>query len=174
MKSCWRKTVFLLPAAVSFAFASQRKENPQRRDVFAGVPFLLWGGTSEAERRILVFLPSYQDPEGFWEHEKTDASLIVPIAVRPRGPRFAEELTHRDFLYEGPAATSKKGRLIVQLQMYLPTLIPTSATFRSKPVRRFKPSSPLTTKGRRSVYFSLICWRETRSAKKPLAFISSS
>ena len=43
MKSCWRKTVFLLPAAVSFAFASQRKENPQRRDVFAGVPFLLWG-----------------------------------------------------------------------------------------------------------------------------------
>ncbi len=91
-------TGFLGLAEQAAFFTAQRKENPQRRDVFAGVPFLLWGGTPEAERRILVFLPSYQDPEGFWEREKTDASLIVPIAVRPRGPRFAEELTHRDFL----------------------------------------------------------------------------
>ena len=54
-------------------------------------PYITMGGYPEAERRIAVF---GLNGEGECEY----ASPIVCVAIKPVSQRFADELTHRDFL----------------------------------------------------------------------------
>ena len=54
------------------------------------VTWLMGGGYETAERKIVCFLPSYED-------ETADLPISILEAV-PASPRFAEALTHRDFL----------------------------------------------------------------------------
>ena len=54
------------------------------------VQAVLDGGYEAAERKIVCFLPSYED-------ETADLPIRILEAV-PESPRFAEELTHRDYL----------------------------------------------------------------------------
>ncbi|MBQ6364087.1 MAG: RNA-binding protein [Lachnospiraceae bacterium] len=61
----------------------------------AGVPFVLYGGFEEAERRVLCFLPSYLEAEDF---AMSAGETVSCIEVRPLNVRFADKLTHRDFL----------------------------------------------------------------------------
>ena len=85
-------------------------------------PVVLWGGYEEAERKIAVFLPSYLDKENFLAGERTASeelsserrrgaserdretdrhgalSLITCLLCKPLQAKFADELTHRDFL----------------------------------------------------------------------------
>ena len=56
------------------------------------VRYLLDGGYEDAERRVVCFLPSYSSESGR-EHLP-----VVRLAVTPRDLRFAEKLTHRDYL----------------------------------------------------------------------------
>lgn len=54
------------------------------------VRFILTGGYETAERKIVYFLPSYEDE-----------TAVLPISIIKASPlnlRFAEELTHRDYL----------------------------------------------------------------------------
>ncbi len=53
---------------------------------------LLWGGYENAERRAVFFLPSYGDEE--------EEKMLSPVwlCISPKAERFAEELTHRDYL----------------------------------------------------------------------------
>lgn len=51
--------------------------------------FELWGGYPDAERRMLQFYPDGFDKETF---------PIVCVCIRPANPKFADTLTHRDFL----------------------------------------------------------------------------
>ncbi|MCI5649005.1 MAG: RNA-binding protein [Fusicatenibacter sp.] len=57
-----------------------------------GVRYVLYGGYEMAERRAALFLPSYG--------EEGDSSLlpITYVKIRPLNDKFAEDLTHRDFL----------------------------------------------------------------------------
>ncbi len=48
------------------------------------------GGYETAERKIVCFLPSYEDENSRFTNQYTEAV--------PASPRFAEALTHRDFL----------------------------------------------------------------------------
>ena len=63
-----------------------------------GVPYVVYGGWEDAERTVVVFLPSYLEEESFLAGEAADPQVIACIEVRPVNLRFAEELTHRDFL----------------------------------------------------------------------------
>lgn len=54
------------------------------------VRFMLTGGYEPAERKIVCFLPSYE--------EETMEPPISILEVKPVSPRFAEALTHRDYL----------------------------------------------------------------------------
>ena len=74
-----------------------------RRGAYAGedrldpAPVVLWGGYEEAERKIAVFLPSYIERESFLESEGANP-VITCLLSRPLQAKFADELTHRDFL----------------------------------------------------------------------------
>ena len=52
----------------------------------------LCGGHEDADRRVGIFMPSYYSREG------AEEELISCIRVRPVNERFADELSHRDFL----------------------------------------------------------------------------
>ena len=54
------------------------------------VRFMLTGGYEPAERKIVCFLPSYE--------EETMEPPISILEVKPVSPRFAEALTHRAYL----------------------------------------------------------------------------
>lgn len=63
-----------------------------------GVSCFLYGGFEEAERCCAVFLPSYLDREAFLEGEKEDPQVVACLEIRPLQDKFADDLTHRDFL----------------------------------------------------------------------------
>ena len=63
-----------------------------------GVSYLLYGGVDEPERAVICFLPEYFDVETFLLQERAEESIISCILIEPVNKRFADELTHRDFL----------------------------------------------------------------------------
>ncbi|WP_044914677.1 YlmH family RNA-binding protein [Butyrivibrio sp. WCE2006] len=63
-----------------------------------GVDYCIYGGTSEPERAVMCFLPSYLDEENFLQAEAVQSDVISCILIEPVNKRFADELTHRDFL----------------------------------------------------------------------------
>ena len=52
--------------------------------------YQLAGGYEMAERKVVCFLPSY-------EEEQTEYPFVC-LSAKPVNPRFAEELSHRDYL----------------------------------------------------------------------------
>lgn len=86
---CWQRDV---PSHTEFLtlneqtiFHSIRRELPSAR-------FILAGGYDTAERKIVCFLPSYE------EEIETAVLPISIIKAGPVSPRFAQPLTHRDYL----------------------------------------------------------------------------
>lgn len=65
---------------------------------FQGVPWVLYGGWEEAERRVLCFLPEYLSAGDFRQQEETEPEVVCCLEVRPVNRRFADALTHRDYL----------------------------------------------------------------------------
>lgn len=55
-----------------------------------GVQVASSGGFDDSERRIVCFLPSYMD--------KAPDEIFSFLEIAPSAPKFAEELSHRDFL----------------------------------------------------------------------------
>ena len=62
------------------------------------VHFCLYGGREEADRNVLVFLPSYLDAENFQLQEAAEPQVVACIRVLPVNARFADALNHRDYL----------------------------------------------------------------------------
>ena len=67
-------------------------------DVYNGVKFTLYGGYEDSERNVLCFLPSYLDAEGLKLQEDEGGSIVSCLKVVPVNAKFADKLTHRDFL----------------------------------------------------------------------------
>ncbi len=92
-----------LTHSVFFGFSEQSalleelgKRNRQK-DI-NGVPYLLFGGEEESERRCFVFLPSYMSKEDFLQNESTSPEVLACLHVYPKAEKFATPLTHRDYL----------------------------------------------------------------------------
>lgn len=65
---------------------------------FRGTEWVLYGGWEEAERRVLCFLPDYLDAETFLAGEEAAPQAVSCMEVRAVNHRFAEPLSHRDYL----------------------------------------------------------------------------
>ena len=63
-----------------------------------GAPYVIFGGWEEAERAVVTFLPSYMDRETFLAGEMEVPQVVSCIEVRAVNARFADELSHRDYL----------------------------------------------------------------------------
>ena len=63
-----------------------------------GARFCLYGGANEADRVVMAFLPEYLDEESFIAQEKEASDIVKCVCIAPANARFADELTHRDFL----------------------------------------------------------------------------
>ncbi len=63
-----------------------------------GVPFVVYGGRQDADRNVVCFLPSYQSEADFLRFEPETGSVIKLVHVLPRNRKFADALTHRDYL----------------------------------------------------------------------------
>ena len=86
---CYRRDV---PTYTEFLNLAEQDLFYRTVNKMPGVRYVLFGGYEMAERRAALFLPSYG--------EEGDPSML-PIAylvIRPLNDKFAEELTHRDFL----------------------------------------------------------------------------
>lgn len=59
---------------------------------------VFYGGTAEAERRILCFLPSYMSEEDFFRQEALLGEPVCCIRILPCSRKFAGNMTHRDYL----------------------------------------------------------------------------
>jgi RNA-binding protein YlmH len=66
--------------------------------IWKGCRWVLYGGFPEADRRVMCFLPDYLDSDSFAIQEETEPEVIVCLHAKPLNRRFAEELTHRDYL----------------------------------------------------------------------------
>ena len=71
---------------------------PQQSDRVGGTVFLLWGGFDEAERKVCAFLPSWQDKKGFILQETETPEVVSCLHIAPVQAKFADPLTHRDYL----------------------------------------------------------------------------
>ena len=67
-------------------------------DVYNGVKFTLYGGYEDCERNVLCFLPSYLDAQGLKLQEDEGGSIVSCLKIVPVNAKFADKLTHRDFL----------------------------------------------------------------------------
>lgn len=85
-------------AALFDGLLRSRGTGGEGRGSLEGVSCFLYGGFEDAERRCAVFLPSWMDEEAFWEEEKEEPSVVTCLEIRPLQDKFADDLTHRDFL----------------------------------------------------------------------------
>lgn len=67
-------------------------------DRIDGVTYCLFGGTSDPDRVMICFLPPYLDSDSFMEQANSPDSVLGCILIEPVNRRFADDLTHRDFL----------------------------------------------------------------------------
>ena len=65
---------------------------------YCGAEYVIYGGFDEAERAVVCFLPDYLDAETFLLSEKEEQNIISCIHITPLNNKFADELTHRDYL----------------------------------------------------------------------------
>lgn len=71
---------------------------PPLADRVEGAQYLLFGGFDEAERNCAVFLPSWLDAETFRAQEVQDPQILTCLRISPASARYADALTHRDYL----------------------------------------------------------------------------
>lgn len=64
---------------------------------YHGVSYFFYGGHEEDDRKILYFIPSYLTKEEALEEESLGATFSC-LHISPRNPKFADTLTHRDYL----------------------------------------------------------------------------
>lgn len=92
-----------LTCSVFFGYSEQsalleelRKRNWQK-DI-RGVPYILYGGEKESQRRCFVFLPSYRSEEDFYRSEASSPEVLICLRLYPKAEKFASPMAHRDYL----------------------------------------------------------------------------
>lgn len=64
---------------------------------YHGISYFFYGGHEEDDRKILYFLPPYLTKEEVLKEESEGASFAC-LHISPRNVKFADTLTHRDYL----------------------------------------------------------------------------
>ena len=71
---------------------------PDQSNRIGGAEYLLWGGYEDSERRVCAFLPSYMDADSFILQETDAPEVVSCLHISPVQVRFADDLSHRDYL----------------------------------------------------------------------------
>ncbi|MBQ7703300.1 MAG: RNA-binding protein [Firmicutes bacterium] len=71
---------------------------PAQQKSYQGAKFVIYGGFEDAERAKVCFLPEYMDEESFLLAENAEPSVLKCVRAEPVNSRFADDLTHRDYL----------------------------------------------------------------------------
>ena len=101
-----------IPQHTEFLDAAGQAVFHELKRSLSGARYLLYGGYPEADRRVLLFLPSYLElPEpvaasGQEQREQEEdamlpalfAEVLACIRISPLNEKFSDELTHRDYL----------------------------------------------------------------------------
>ena len=82
----------------SFHAALRKLGVPPLADRVEGAQYILCGGFDEAERQTAVFLPSWLDAETFRAQEEEAPQIVACLKISPAAAKFADALTHRDYL----------------------------------------------------------------------------
>lgn len=98
-----------IPQHTDFLGTSEQAIFHETERELAPVPFVLYGGHTEADRQMVLFLPSYLAGEAGERREETEeernqrlselfADELACVHIRARSEKFADALTHRDYL----------------------------------------------------------------------------
>ncbi len=63
-----------------------------------GVEYCIYGGTTDPDRAVICFLPDYLEREEFIFGEDVEGDIVSCILIEPVNRKFADELSHRDYL----------------------------------------------------------------------------
>ncbi|MBR4753705.1 MAG: hypothetical protein IK054_00835 [Lachnospiraceae bacterium] len=63
-----------------------------------GVDYCVYGGSEDPDRVLMCFLPSYMSAQDFLAAERENGDIVSCILIEPANRKFADELSHRDFL----------------------------------------------------------------------------
>ena len=63
-----------------------------------GVRYLVYGGMEDPDRAVMCFLPAYLEKEDFLFQKKQECNILSSILMEPANIKYADELTHRDYL----------------------------------------------------------------------------
>ena len=66
--------------------------------LYPGTRHFFYGGFSEADRKVLFFLPSYMDEDDLLRQEEAGEGVLSCLKLTVRGARFTKEIGHRDCL----------------------------------------------------------------------------
>lgn len=79
-----------------FLFLKEEHINPEQ-GMLLGVRFRMYGGHAESDRKMIFFLPYYMSEEEF-VNLQDEGDTISCLHVYPKNKKFADMLTHRDYL----------------------------------------------------------------------------
>lgn len=68
------------------------------KNEFNGCHYVIYGGHEDADRNLVCFLPGYLTVEDFLISETANGDLIKCLHITPLNSKFADALSHRDFL----------------------------------------------------------------------------
>lgn len=97
-------TDFLSQSELAEVFDELRKDGelqvytPPESLLINGTACVVYGGHQDADRNMLVFLPDYLTKEAWLQEEAAAGDLIQCLHVAPKNKKFADALTHRDYL----------------------------------------------------------------------------
>lgn len=80
------------------AFANKLASDGRSLSRPFGAEGFFYGGYPEAERKILVFLPSYLGQEDVLASEEGDLQPLSCLHIAPKSEKFASKMGHRDYL----------------------------------------------------------------------------
>ena len=72
--------------------------NTAEDGLYPGTRHFFYGGFSEADRKVLFFLPTYLDEDGLLRQEDAGEGILSCLKLTVRGARFTKEIGHRDCL----------------------------------------------------------------------------
>ncbi len=97
-RECEEKNYLTHSAFFGFSEQSLLLEALKRQKEVNGVPYVLFGGEEESERRCFVFLPSYLTEEDFLQEKALQEQVLSCLHIYPKAEKFALPLCHRDYL----------------------------------------------------------------------------
>lgn len=89
---------FLSLTDQNLVFAYLKKQNHGNLPkTISDVSYLVYGGNEDSDRKMFFFYPEYMSEEECLDIE-ADTNSIALLHVYPKNAKFADHLTHRDFL----------------------------------------------------------------------------